>query len=90
MAGFPYKCTTIIASVFFDIFFFKSLIQILCVSSTSTNLSLQLLFITASAVDIHEFDGTMISDFFFKPKALIAISNASVPLATPRQKLTFK
>ena len=51
----------------------------------SQNFILYPLLITASAVAIQVFTGTIISEFFFKFKDLIAISNASVPFPTLTQ-----
>ena len=50
--------------------------------SQSTSIGFNPNFITQSAVDIIEKVGIIISSFGFKFKALIAISNAAVPLDT--------
>ena len=48
----------------------------------STNIGFRPHFTTQRAVAIIEKDGIITSEFFFKFKALIATSNAAVPLET--------
>ena len=56
----------------------------------SQKTTLKPLLTTASAVEIHEFTGTIISEFFFKFKDWTAISRASVPFANDTQYFTFR
>ena len=84
----PYICGNIKHFVFLVIFFSISSIFIFQVfKSTSTKIGVAELLIIAVALEIIVNEGIITSSFFFKHKALIAISNAAVPLLTAQPNL---
>ena len=62
----------------------------MCLNSTSTKIGFAELFTIAIALEIIVNEGIITSSFLFKPKDLIAISSAAVPLLTAHPNLRSK